>query len=125
MLVDILSYPERVGVSLVRKKSKNVSFVVHFSGIHLCRSGLRHFSQNYYKSSLRKFVVGGTKPLVRLNKMNTMVYVVRTVYDRTTSKMRDLSPKIISGDSRRSENAQTHTKAYKTKYKIQVKVITD
>jgi hypothetical protein len=29
--------------------------------------------------------------------------------DRTTSKMRGLSPKIISGDSRRSENAQTHT----------------
>jgi hypothetical protein len=30
-------------------------------------------------------------------------------YDRTTSKMRGLSPKIILGDSRRSENAQTHT----------------
>jgi hypothetical protein len=30
--------------------------------------------------------------------------------DRTTSKMKGLSPKIISGDSRRSENAQTHTK---------------
>jgi hypothetical protein len=29
--------------------------------------------------------------------------------DRTTLEMRDLSPKIISGDSRRSENAQTHT----------------
>jgi hypothetical protein len=29
--------------------------------------------------------------------------------DRTTSKIRGLSPKIISGDSRRSENAQTHT----------------
>jgi hypothetical protein len=29
--------------------------------------------------------------------------------DRTTSGMRGLSPKIISGDSRRSENAQTHT----------------
>jgi hypothetical protein len=29
--------------------------------------------------------------------------------DRTTSKMRGLSPKIISGDSRRSKNAQTHT----------------
>jgi hypothetical protein len=32
-----------------------------------------------------------------------------TVCDRTTSEMRDLSPTIISGDSRRSENAQTHT----------------
>jgi hypothetical protein len=29
--------------------------------------------------------------------------------DRITSKMKGLSPKIISGDSRRSENAQTHT----------------
>jgi hypothetical protein len=29
--------------------------------------------------------------------------------DRTTSEMRGLSPKIISGDSRQSENAQTHT----------------
>jgi hypothetical protein len=28
-------------------------------------------------------------------------------YDRTTSEMRDLSPKIISGDSRWSENTQT------------------
>jgi hypothetical protein len=31
------------------------------------------------------------------------------LYDRTTSEMRSLSPKIILGDSRRSENAQTHT----------------
>jgi hypothetical protein len=29
--------------------------------------------------------------------------------DRTTSKMRGLSPKIILGDSQRSENAQIHT----------------
>jgi hypothetical protein len=29
--------------------------------------------------------------------------------DRTISEMRGLSPKIISGDSRQSENAQTHT----------------
>jgi hypothetical protein len=29
--------------------------------------------------------------------------------DRTSSEMRGLSSKIISGDSRRSENAQTHT----------------
>jgi hypothetical protein len=33
----------------------------------------------------------------------------RNTYDRTTSEMRGSSPKIISGDSRRSENAQTHT----------------
>jgi hypothetical protein len=32
-----------------------------------------------------------------------------TKCDSTTSKMRGLSPKIILGDSRRSENAQTHT----------------
>jgi hypothetical protein len=32
--------------------------------------------------------------------------------DRTTSEMRGLSPKIISGDSRRSENAQTHTNTH-------------
>jgi hypothetical protein len=32
-----------------------------------------------------------------------------TNYDRITSEIRGLSPKIISGDSRRSENAQTHT----------------
>jgi hypothetical protein len=31
-----------------------------------------------------------------------------SVCDRTTSKMRGLSPKIISGDSRRRENVQTH-----------------
>jgi hypothetical protein len=36
--------------------------------------------------------------------------------DRTTSKMRGLSPKIISGDSRRSENAQTHA----NKHTIQI-----
>jgi hypothetical protein len=34
---------------------------------------------------------------------------MEVVCDRTTSEMRDLSPKIISGDSQRSENAQTHT----------------
>jgi hypothetical protein len=32
--------------------------------------------------------------------------------DRTTSEMRGLSPKIISGDSRRSENAQAHTNTH-------------
>jgi hypothetical protein len=33
----------------------------------------------------------------------------RRACDRTTSSMRGLSLKIISGNSRRSENAQTHT----------------
>jgi hypothetical protein len=36
-------------------------------------------------------------------------YIAGAGCDRTTSKMRGLSPKIILGDSRRSENAQTHT----------------
>jgi hypothetical protein len=36
--------------------------------------------------------------------------------DRTTSEMRDLSPKIISGDSRLSENAQTHTSKHTVSY---------
>jgi hypothetical protein len=34
------------------------------------------------------------------------------VCNRTTSEISGLSPKIISGDSRRSENAQTHTIKY-------------
>jgi hypothetical protein len=34
------------------------------------------------------------------------------VCDRTTSEIRGLSPNIISGDSRRSENAQTHQRTY-------------
>jgi hypothetical protein len=36
-------------------------------------------------------------------------FVWLVMCDRTTSKIRGLSPKIISGDSRQSENAQTHT----------------
>jgi hypothetical protein len=32
--------------------------------------------QDYYKSSPRWFVVGGTKALVHSRKMNTVVYVV-------------------------------------------------
>jgi hypothetical protein len=51
--------------------------------------------------------------------------VYRALCDRTTSRMRGLSPKIISGDSRRSENTQTqHIEAYNTIYEVQVKVIT-
>jgi hypothetical protein len=41
-----------------------------------------------------------------------------TNYDRTTSEMRGLSLKIISGDSQRSENAQTHTYKHKVQYMI-------
>jgi hypothetical protein len=36
--------------------------------------------------------------------------------DRTTSKMRGLSPKFILGDSRRSDNAQAHTYKYTISY---------
>jgi hypothetical protein len=44
--------------------------------------------------------------------------------DRTTSKMRDLSPKIISGDSRQSENAQTHTYKHTVSYmKFKLKLL--
>jgi hypothetical protein len=37
---------------------------------------------------------------------------LRARCDRTTSEMRGLSTKIILGDSRRSENAQTHTNTH-------------
>jgi hypothetical protein len=43
-------------------------------------------------------------PLAQLSPQFSM-----QMCDRTTSEMRGLSPKIISGDSRRSDNAQTHT----------------
>jgi hypothetical protein len=44
--------------------------------------------------------------------------------DRTTSEMRGLSPKIISGDSRRSENAQTHTHKHAVPYmKFKLKLL--
>jgi hypothetical protein len=46
------------------------------------------------------------------------------ICDRTTSKMRGLSPKIISGDSRRSENAQTHTNKHtKLNMKFKLKLL--
>jgi hypothetical protein len=38
-------------------------------------------------------------------RANTTIKQKEDLYDRTTSEMRDLSPKIISGDSQRSENA--------------------
>ncbi len=44
--------------------------------------------------------------------------------DRTTSKMTGLSPKIISGDSRRSENACKHTyEAFKTIISLKIKLL--
>jgi hypothetical protein len=44
--------------------------------------------------------------------------ILMTYCDRTTSEMRGLPPKIILRDSRRSENAQTHTQANNTKYEV-------
>jgi hypothetical protein len=44
--------------------------------------------------------------------------------DRTTLEMMSLSPKIISGDSRRSENAQTHTYKHTISYmKFKLKLL--
>jgi hypothetical protein len=44
--------------------------------------------------------------------------------DRTTSEIRGLSPKIISGDSRQSENAQTHTYKHTIPYmKFKLKLL--
>jgi hypothetical protein len=55
-----------------------------------------------------------SSPKVLLRFLDAFVCVLPqscsgTNCDRTTSEMRGLSPKIISGDSRRSDNAQTHT----------------
>jgi hypothetical protein len=46
---------------------------------------------------------GIPRPIVALPEVKVMTC------DITTSEMGGLSPKIISGDSRRSKNAQTHT----------------
>jgi hypothetical protein len=44
--------------------------------------------------------------------------------DRTTSEMRGLSPKIISGDSRPSENTQTYTDKHAVPYmKFKLKLL--
>jgi hypothetical protein len=49
------------------------------SGIHLNpHPGVPYVSpQDYYKSSPRWFIDGGTKALVRSSKMNMVVYVVQ------------------------------------------------
>jgi hypothetical protein len=44
-----------------------------------------------------------------LEDTRSVPFNVDDVCDRTTSEMRGSPPKIISGDSRQSENAQTHT----------------
>jgi hypothetical protein len=51
----------------------------HFYVKVSCRSSLRHILQNYYKSNPHRLVIGGTKALVRISRMNTRIYVVRVV----------------------------------------------
>jgi hypothetical protein len=45
--------------------------------LFMCQSGLQHFHQDYNKSSLLWFIVGGTKALACSSKMNIVIYVVR------------------------------------------------
>jgi hypothetical protein len=52
------------------------------------------------------FIVCSAMSNLGQNKTDLAAHLI---CDRTTSKMRGLSPKIILGDSRRIENAQTHT----------------
>jgi phosphoketolase len=55
---------------------------------------------------------------LKQGSMTVSEYVTHfTQCDRTTSEMRGLSPKIISGDSRRSKNAQTHTYKHTVPYR--------
>jgi hypothetical protein len=44
-----------------------------------CRSGLRHFPWNIYKSNPQWFIVGGTKALIRSSKVSTGIYVIQAV----------------------------------------------
>jgi hypothetical protein len=54
----------------------------------------------------------------------TSIIVIQATCDRTTSEMRSLSPKIISGDSQRGENAQTHTYKHTVPYmKLKLKLL--
>jgi hypothetical protein len=57
------------------------------------------------------------------NDANATLVLELETCDRTTSEMRGSSPKIISGDSRRSKNAQTHTHKHtvpNTKFKLKL-----
>jgi hypothetical protein len=66
-------------------------------------------------SSLIRLSIGNTLEQMRRQWKSLPTSTTRlhqlgaSLCDRITSEMRGLSPKIISGDSRRSENAQTHT----------------
>jgi hypothetical protein len=62
-----------------------------------------------------------SSPKTLLWFLDAFVYVLPqscsdTTCDRNTSEMRGLCPKIISGDFRRSENAQTHTYKHTVPY---------
>jgi hypothetical protein len=53
-----------------------------------------------------------------------LLFVCGATCDRTTSEMRGLSPKIISGDSRWNENAQTHIYKHTVPYmKFKLKLL--
>jgi hypothetical protein len=65
---------------------------------------------NLYRQTIDSLLLkclGSDQSKIAMGKVYEDIY--GTHCDRTTSKMKGLSHKIISGDSRRSENAQTHT----------------
>jgi hypothetical protein len=78
-------------------------------GIYMCRSRC-HECKIIYQVILLCASIGQAVNSLKCqtSEGKTEVMSLNTC-DRTTSEMRGLSLKIISGDSRRSENAQTHT----------------
>jgi hypothetical protein len=70
-----------------------------------------------------------SSPKMLLQFLDAFVHVLpqscsHTSCDRTTSKMRGLSPKIISGDYRLSKNTQTHAYKHTTPYlKFKLKLL--
>jgi hypothetical protein len=71
---------------------------------YICQQGLKYLMGNRRKIRFWYDVWLGECPLkIRFRRL------FEISCDRITSEMRGLSPKIISGDSRRSENVQTHT----------------
>jgi hypothetical protein len=67
--------------------------------------------QLYAKFSKYEFLINEVPFLGHVRSSEGIVVDPSNVRDcdRTTLEMRGWSPKIISGDSRRTENAQTHT----------------
>jgi hypothetical protein len=70
-------------------------------------------------------ILDSVSPTVPASRREHAKQAITSGCGRTTSRMRGLSPKIISGDSRRSKNTQTqHIQSYNTMYEVQVRVIT-